>query len=81
MGEVCNASACDRDRCVDEGQGTVILSVEERIRDFQGLSALESLGGLANGGVREVTSKSTGLLQCSTNHRQLVVGKCALGDW
>ena len=47
---------------------TVILSVEERTRDSQGLSPLESSGGLANGGAREVTSKSTGWVQYSRNH-------------
>ena len=52
---------------------TVILSVEERTRDSQSLSALESSGGLANGGVREVTTKSKGWVQCSRNQWQLVV--------
>ena len=47
---------------------TVMLSVEERTRDSQGLSALESSGGLANGGVCEMTSMSTGWVQCSRNH-------------
>ena len=41
----------------------MILSVEERTRDSQGLSALESSGGLANGGVGEMTSKRLGAVQ------------------